>query len=75
MGCFTCVMSNMRGNGGNPCNKYPKQLVEQNCSYNDYFDAIFGFTSHSRAPAAPVTEPWSFIVTNCHYFVLSEVKT
>ena len=26
------------------------------------FDAIFGFTSHSRAPAASVTEPWSFIV-------------
>ena len=40
---------------GNLCNKCPKWLVEQNCSYSDYFNAISGFTSNSRAPGSPVT--------------------
>ena len=40
---------------GNLCNKCPKQLVEQNSSYNDYFNAISGFTSNSRGPGGPVT--------------------
>ena len=40
---------------GNLCNKCPKQLVKQNCSYSDYFNAISGFTSNSRAPGGPVT--------------------
>ena len=40
---------------GNLCNKCPKWLVEQNSSYSDYFNAISGFTSNSRAPGGPVT--------------------
>ena len=46
------VMSSVTGN---LCNKCPKQLVEQNSSYSDYFNAISGFTSNSRAPGGPVT--------------------
>ena len=40
---------------GNLCNKCPKWLVKQNSSYSDYFNAISGFTSNSRAPGGPVT--------------------
>ena len=40
---------------GNLCNKCPKWLVEQNSSYSDYFNAISGLTSNSRAPRGPVT--------------------
>ena len=40
---------------GNLCNKCPKQLVKQNSSYSDDFNAISGFTSNSRAPGGPVT--------------------
>ena len=46
------VMSSVTGN---LCNKCPKQSVEQNSSYSDYFNAISGFTSNSRAPGGPVT--------------------
>ena len=46
------VMSSVTGN---LCNKCPKWLVEQNSSYSDYFNAISGFTSNSRAPVGPVT--------------------
>ena len=46
------VMSSVTGN---LCNKCPKWLVEQNSSYSDYFNAISGFTSNSRAPGGPVT--------------------
>ena len=49
------VMSNVTGITGKLCNKCPKQLVEQNSSYSDYFDAISGFTLNSRAPGGPVT--------------------
>ena len=52
MGYFTCVMSSVTGN---LCNKCPKQLVEQNSSYSDYFNVISGFTSNSRAQGGPVT--------------------
>ena len=52
MGYFTCVMSSVTGN---LCNKCPKWLVEQNSSYSDYFNAISGFTSNSRAQGGPVT--------------------
>ena len=52
MGYFTCVMSSVTGN---LCNKCPKWLVKQNSSYSDYFNAISGFTSNSRAPGGPVT--------------------
>ena len=40
---------------GNLCNKCPKQLVEQNSRYSDYFNAISGFTLNSIAPGGPVT--------------------
>ena len=40
---------------GNLCNKCPKWQVEQNSSYSDYFNAISGFTSNSKAPGGPVT--------------------
>ena len=46
------VMSSVTGN---LCNKCPKWLVKQNSSYSDYFNAISGFTSNSRAPGGPVT--------------------
>ena len=46
------VMSSVTGN---LCNKCPKQLVEQNSSYSDYFNVISGFTSNTRAPGGPVT--------------------
>ena len=49
------MMSNGTGITGNLCNKGPKWLVEQNNSYSDYFNAISGFTSNSRAPGGPVT--------------------
>ena len=52
MGYFTCVMSTVTGN---LCNKCPKWLVKQNSSYSDYFNAISGFTSNSRAPGGPAT--------------------
>ena len=52
MGYFTCVMLTVTGN---LCNKCPKWLVEQNSSYSDYFNAISGFTSNSRAPGGLVT--------------------
>ena len=54
MGYFL-VMSNVTGISRNLYNKCPKQLVEQNSSYSDYFNAISGFTSNSRAPGGPVT--------------------
>ena len=46
------VMSSVTGN---LCNKCPKQLVKQNSSCSDYFNAISGFTLNSRAPGGPVT--------------------
>ena len=46
------VMSSVTGN---LCNKCPKQLVKQNSSYSDDFNAISGFTSNSRASGGPVT--------------------
>ena len=46
-------MSNVTGITGNLCNKCPKWLVEQISSYSDYFNAISGFTSNSRAPRRP----------------------
>ena len=49
------MMSNVTGISGNLCNKCPKWLMEQNSSYSDYFNAISGFTSNSRAPEGPVT--------------------
>ena len=49
------VMSIVTGIIGNLCNKCPKRLVEPNCSYSDYFNAISGSTSNSRAPGGPVT--------------------
>ena len=52
------VMSNVTGITGNLCNKCPKQQVEQNSSCSDYFNAISGFTSNSRAPGGPVTFWW-----------------
>ena len=50
---YTCVMSTVTGN---LCNKCPNWLVEQISSYSDYFNAISGFTSNSRAPGDPVTQ-------------------
>ena len=50
------MMSNVTGITGNLCNKCPEQLVKQNSSCSDYFNAISGFTSNSRAPGGPVTE-------------------
>ena len=46
MGCFTCDVK---------CDRNYRKSVEQNCSYSDYFNAISGFTSNSRAPGGPVT--------------------
>ena len=40
---------------GNLCNKCPKQLIKQNSSYSDYFNATSGFTLNSRAPGGPMT--------------------
>ena len=54
MGYFTCVKSSVTAI---LCNKWPKWLIEQNSSYSDYFNVIFGFTSNSRAPGGPVTTP------------------
>ena len=48
-------MSNATGITGKLCNKCPKQQVIQNSSYSDFFNAISGFTSNSRAPGGPVT--------------------
>ena len=50
------MMSNVTGITGNLCNKCPKWLVEQISGYSDYFNAISGFTSNSRAPGGPVTD-------------------
>ena len=55
MGYFTCVIPSVTGITGNLSNKCPKRLLEQNCSSSDYFSAISGFTSNSRAPGGPVT--------------------
>ena len=49
---------------GKLCNKCPKWLVEQNSSYSDYFNAISGFTSNSRAPGGPVTVNFNMLETN-----------
>ena len=49
------MMSNVIGITGNLCNKCPKRLVKQISSYSDYFNAISGFTSNSRATGGPVT--------------------
>ena len=55
-GIFYCVMLNVTFKWqGNLCNKCPKQLIKQNSSCGDYFNAISGFTSNSRAPGGPVT--------------------
>ena len=48
------MMSNVTGITGNLSNKCPKRLVIVS-SYSDYFNAISGFTSNSRAPGGPVT--------------------
>ena len=52
---YLWCQTNVTGISGNLCNKYPKWLIEQNSSYSDYFNAISGFTSNSRAPGGPVT--------------------
>ena len=58
VGYFTCVMSSVTAN---LCNKCPKQLVEQNSSYSDYFNGISSVTSTSRVPGGPVTLQINFI--------------
>ena len=68
------MMSNVTGISGNLCNKCPKQLVEQNSSYGDCFNAISGFTSNSRAPGGPVTLNANFVqkCQKCHICVIYE---
>ena len=48
---------------GNLCNKCPNWLIKQNSSYSDYFNAISGFASNSRAPGGPVTGMMSNLVS------------